>query len=91
VFFAAELFVSIAGQLLLSLTHQGVQPSLDIRASFISSIDGTSSEISTKELCGGARIYYIFNSVFGHSSLVEISDEVPSMDEMNEAANLVIC
>lgn len=36
-------------------------------ASFISSIDGTSSEISTKELCGGARIYYIFNSVFGHS------------------------
>ena len=35
--------------------------------SFVSSIDGTSSEISTKELCGGARIYYIFNSVFGHS------------------------
>lgn len=36
-------------------------------SSFISSIDGTSMEISTKELCGGARIYYIFNSVFGHS------------------------
>jgi len=35
--------------------------------SFMSSIDGTSSEISTKELCGGARIYYIFNSVFGNS------------------------
>ena len=35
--------------------------------SFISSIDGTSSEISTKDLCGGARIYYIFNSVFGNS------------------------
>ncbi|KAG4306437.1 hypothetical protein PORY_000425 [Pneumocystis oryctolagi] len=34
--------------------------------SFISSIDG-SSEISTKELCGGARIYYIFNNVFKHS------------------------
>jgi dynamin 1-like protein len=34
---------------------------------FTSSIDGTSSEISTKELCGGARIYYIFNSVFGNS------------------------
>ncbi|KAI1499620.1 dynamin-A [Biscogniauxia marginata] len=33
--------------------------------SFISSIDGTSTEISTKELSGGARIYYIFNSVFG--------------------------
>ncbi|KAF2857846.1 hypothetical protein K470DRAFT_283594 [Piedraia hortae CBS 480.64] len=36
-------------------------------SSFISSIDGTWSEISTKELCGGARIYYIFNSVFGNS------------------------
>jgi dynamin 1-like protein len=36
-------------------------------SSFIMSIDGTSSEISTKELCGGARIYYIFNSVFGNS------------------------
>ena len=36
-------------------------------SSFISSIDGTSSEISTKELCGGARVYYIFNSVFGNS------------------------
>lgn len=35
--------------------------------SFISSIDGTSTEISTKELCGGARIYYIFNSVFGNA------------------------
>ena len=36
-------------------------------SSFIASIDGTSSEISTQELCGGARIYYIFNSVFGSS------------------------
>jgi dynamin 1-like protein len=36
-------------------------------SSFISSIDGTSTEISTKDLCGGARIYYIFNSVFGNS------------------------
>ena len=36
-------------------------------SSFISSIDGTSSEISTQELCGGARIYYIFNSVFCNS------------------------
>ena len=36
-------------------------------SSFIASIDGTSSEISTQELCGGARIYYIFNSVFGNS------------------------
>lgn len=36
-------------------------------SSFIASIDGTSTEISTKELCGGARIYYVFNSVFGMS------------------------
>ncbi|CCE63388.1 hypothetical protein TPHA_0E02980 [Tetrapisispora phaffii CBS 4417] len=34
---------------------------------FISSIDGTYSEIGTKELCGGARIYYIFNDIFGKS------------------------
>lgn len=34
---------------------------------FVSSIDGTSSEISTKELCGGARIYQIFNAVFGNA------------------------
>lgn len=36
-------------------------------SSFTSSIEGSSDEISTKELCGGARIYYIFNSVFGNS------------------------
>lgn len=35
--------------------------------SFVASVDGTSSEISTKELCGGARIYYIYNEVFGNS------------------------
>ncbi|KAK4510469.1 RNA helicase [Mucor velutinosus] len=34
---------------------------------FVSSIDGTSSSISTKELSGGARIYFIFNSIFGHA------------------------
>ncbi|EIW68891.1 hypothetical protein TREMEDRAFT_31325 [Tremella mesenterica DSM 1558] len=34
---------------------------------FVSSIDGTSLEISTKELCGGARVYFIFNEVFGHA------------------------
>ncbi|KAI7900160.1 Dynamin central region-domain-containing protein [Cokeromyces recurvatus] len=34
---------------------------------FIAAIDGTSSEMSTKELCGGARIYYIFNNVFGQA------------------------
>src|SRR5277367_750624 len=47
--------------------------------SFVSSIDGTSSEISTKELCGGARIYYIFNSVFGHS-----------LDSIDPTSNLTV-
>ncbi|KAG2174144.1 hypothetical protein INT43_004164 [Umbelopsis isabellina] len=34
---------------------------------FVASIDGTLSDISTKELCGGARIYFIFNNVFGQA------------------------
>lgn len=36
---------------------------------FMNSIEGNSSEISTKELCGGARIYYIYNEVLGNSLL----------------------
>ncbi|KAL6925713.1 hypothetical protein ACO0SA_000314 [Hanseniaspora valbyensis] len=31
---------------------------------FVSSIEGTSSNINTKELSGGARIYYIYNNIF---------------------------
>jgi len=34
---------------------------------FVSSIEGTKVDISTKELSGGARIYYIFNDVFGRA------------------------
>ncbi|QPG73517.1 hypothetical protein FOA43_000828 [Brettanomyces nanus] len=34
---------------------------------FIDSIEGNSSEMSTKELCGGARIYYVYNEVLGRS------------------------
>ncbi|KAK6200471.1 Dynamin central region-domain-containing protein [Scheffersomyces amazonensis] len=42
-------------------------------SAFMTSIEGTSvNEISTKELCGGARIYYIFNEVFG-SQLASIN------------------
>lgn len=33
--------------------------------SFINSIEGTTS-FSTKELCGGARIYYIYHEVYGN-------------------------
>jgi dynamin 1-like protein len=34
---------------------------------FISSIEGTNVAVSTKELSGGARIYYIFDDVFGNA------------------------
>lgn len=35
-------------------------------SSFINSVDGTTfDDVSIKELCGGARIYYIYNEVFG--------------------------
>lgn len=34
---------------------------------FVASIDGTSFDISTKELCGGARVYCIFQDVFGQA------------------------
>ncbi|KAG9284663.1 hypothetical protein G9A89_004705 [Geosiphon pyriformis] len=46
---------------------------------FTSSIDGTYREISTKELCGGARIYYIFNNVFG-----------AALDSINPCGNLSV-
>ncbi|KAF9266666.1 hypothetical protein L218DRAFT_743261 [Marasmius fiardii PR-910] len=36
---------------------------------FVASIEGTNVDISTKELSGGARIYYIFNDVFGNALL----------------------
>lgn len=48
------------GTLILKLMTQFVRD-------FVASIDGSSPDISTKELCGGARIYYIFNDVFGHA------------------------
>ena len=47
------------GALILRLMNQFAQD-------FISSIEGTKVDMSTKELSGGARIYYIFNDVFGH-------------------------
>lgn len=34
--------------------------------SFVNSVDGTTfDDVSIKELCGGARIYYIYNEVYG--------------------------
>ncbi len=46
---------------------------------FVASIDGNSFDISTKELCGGARIYYIFNDVFGHA-----------LESINPTSNLTV-
>lgn len=57
---AAYLSEGHRGTLVLRLMTQFVRD-------FVASIDGTSLEISTKELCGGARIYYIFQDVFGHA------------------------
>ncbi|KKF94452.1 Dynamin-related protein DNM1 [Ceratocystis platani] len=64
--------------------HRGsliLQQMTRFATSFISSIDGTSTEISTKELCGGARIYYIFNSVFGSS--LESIDPTSNLSAMD--------
>ncbi|KAF5095256.1 hypothetical protein D0Z00_003216 [Geotrichum galactomycetum] len=50
--------------------------------SFVASIDGTSSSISTTELFGGARLYYIFQNVFGHSlSTLDPTSEL-SLDDI---------
>ncbi|PWN28392.1 hypothetical protein BDZ90DRAFT_278762 [Jaminaea rosea] len=46
---------------------------------FVASIDGTTFDISTKELCGGARVYYIFHDVFGHA-----------LDSINPTQNLTV-
>lgn len=46
---------------------------------FVASIDGTTFDISTKELCGGARVYHIFHDVFGHA-----------LDSINPTQNLTV-
>lgn len=48
---------------------------------FVSSIEGTNVDISTKELSGGARIYYIFNDVFGHA--LESIDATGNLDNQD--------
>jgi dynamin 1-like protein len=48
---------------------------------FVSSIEGTNMSISTKELSGGARIYYIFNDVFGQAlSSIDPSRNLDNQD-----------
>lgn len=36
-------------------------------AAYCSTIDGSTKDIETKELCGGARISYIFQEIFGRT------------------------
>ena len=63
-------FASQKGSLVLRLMTQFARD-------FVSSIEGTSLEISTTELSGGARVYYIFHEVFGHA-----------LDSLDPTANL---
>ncbi|KAK7031454.1 Dynamin protein [Favolaschia claudopus] len=44
---------------------------------FVASIEGTKIDVSTKELSGGARIFYIFHDVFGQA-----------LDSIDSTANL---
>ncbi|KAF9963383.1 Dynamin- GTPase protein [Modicella reniformis] len=63
-------------------THKGtvvLQLLTRFASDFVAAIDGTSADISTKELCGGARIYYIFNNVFGSA-----------LDSVNPCENLSV-
>ncbi|KAJ1944640.1 Dynamin- GTPase protein [Kickxella alabastrina] len=61
--------VSNAGRLLKLITLFATE--------FSNSIEGTASEMSTVELCGGARLYYIFNDIFASG-----------LDSVNPANNL---
>ncbi|BFZ53713.1 Dynamin-related GTPase protein [Savitreella phatthalungensis] len=48
---------------------------------FVASIDGTGPVVSTKQLSGGARIYHIFDQVFGRSlSLLDPINELSVSD-----------
>jgi hypothetical protein len=46
--------------------------SLSLLTAFSAMVDGKSQELSTKELSGGARIQYIFQSIFVKS--LEVHD-----------------
>ncbi|KAF9224134.1 hypothetical protein BS17DRAFT_802085 [Gyrodon lividus] len=48
---------------------------------FVASIEGTKVDMSTKELSGGARIYYIFNDVFGHA--LALLDSTAGLDNQD--------
>ncbi|MCO5565752.1 hypothetical protein L7F22_019426 [Adiantum nelumboides] len=65
---------------LMGETHRGslvLKLMTQFARDFVNSIDGKTLEASTKELCGGARIYFIFNDVFG-SAL----EDLPQLHEL---------
>ena|ERR1700761_1059249 len=67
--------------LLGELTEQGalvLRLMTQFARDYVASIEGTSLEISTKELSGGARVYYIFHDVFGH--VLESIDTTKNLD-----------
>ncbi|KAF4610825.1 hypothetical protein D9613_007279 [Agrocybe pediades] len=48
---------------------------------FVASIEGTKVDVSTKELSGGARIYYIFNDIFGRAlSSIDATHNLDNQD-----------
>lgn len=55
---------------------------------FVASIDGTSPSTSTKELGGGARIYYIFDETFGQAlDSINPTDNLTNQDIMTAIRN----
>ena len=47
---------------------------------FVASIEGASMDTSTKELSGGAQIYYIFNDVFQYGAALSNIDATQNLD-----------
>ena len=72
--FILRLTIKQQGALILRLMTQFARD-------FVSSIEGTKVDISTKELSGGARIYYIFNDVFGRAlASIEATGNLDNQD-----------
>ncbi|CAI4227154.1 unnamed protein product [Auanema sp. JU1783] len=56
--------------------------------SYTSTIDGTSTKIETSELCGGARIFYIFHETFGKSlESINAMESLTTMDILTAIRN----
>lgn len=61
---------SYGDQAFVGKAHQGslvLKLLTKFATNFNASIDGTFDDVTTSELSGGARLYYIFNSIFGET------------------------